>query len=111
MNTALVLGAMLLPVLTGASLPLFRFKARRFREWYVILSVVLTSLLLLAVLLGGTAQSVTLLKLTQDFSISFRTDGLSKVFLGLIAFLWPLATVYAFEYIQHEGMADKFFGS
>lgn len=109
MNTALVLGAMLLPVLTGASLPLFRFKARRFREWYVILSVVLTSLLLLAVLLGGTAQSVTLLKLTQDFSISFRTDGLSKVFLGLIAFLWPLATVYAFEYIQHEGMEDKFF--
>ena len=31
------------------------------------------------------------------------------MFCGLVGFLWPLSSCYAFEYIKHEGMDDKFF--
>ena len=41
---------------------------------------------------------------------SFRLDGLGRVFSGLVAFLWPLATLYAFEYMRHEGGENTFFG-
>ena len=43
-------------------------------------------------------------------SISFKLDGLGRVFGGLVAFLWPLSTLYAFEYMAHEGGENHFFG-
>lgn len=39
----------------------------------------------------------------------FRLDGLGKVFAGLIAFLWPFATLYAFEYMRHGERENTFF--
>ena len=34
---------------------------------------------------------------------------MGRVFLGLMAFLWPLAALYASEYMQHEEREDSFF--
>jgi len=34
---------------------------------------------------------------------------MGKVFLGLMAFLWPLAALYASEYMEHEEREDSFF--
>ena len=46
---------------------------------------------------------------TGDLSISFVVDGLSTVFAGLVAFLWPLATLYSFEYMTKEKNERIFF--
>ncbi|MCI8513886.1 MAG: proton-conducting membrane transporter [Lachnospiraceae bacterium] len=109
MNAGLILIPILLPVAAGACLPLFHFKERKARERYVTAAVLATSLALLFLILNRPEGVITLLPLTEDLSIAFRMDGLSCVFLGLVGFLWPLASCYAFEYIKHEGMDDKFF--
>ena len=42
-------------------------------------------------------------------NISFKIDGMSMIFAGLVSVLWPLATLYAFEYMEHEGHEKIFF--
>ena len=105
----LMLFAVLLPLLAGAVLPLFRFQKRRQREMYVLAAVSATSLLVLALLLQAPMGTLRLFPLTAALDIALRMDGLSAVFAGLVAFLWPLASMYAFEYIKHESGDDRFF--
>ncbi len=106
---ALMCAAVFLPILSGALLPLLRFKKRLYREIYVETFVLATSLIVLALLLRRPEGSVRLFRLTGTLDITLRMDGLAGVFSGLVAFLWPLASLYAFEYIKHEGGDDRFF--
>ena len=48
--------------------------------------------------------------LGADFSITLRVDGMSAVFLAIVAVLWPLTDLYAFEYMQHDHAQNRFFG-
>ncbi len=105
----LMLFAVLLPLLAGAALPLFHFQKRRQREIYVLAAVGATSLLVLALLLHCPLGTLRLFPLTATLTVALHMDGLSAVFTGLVAFLWPLASVYAFEYIKHESGDDRFF--
>ncbi len=38
-------------------------------------------------------------------------DGMSFSFAGLVSILWPLASLYGFEYMQHEERPNTFFSS
>ena len=55
-------------------------------------------------------RSYVLLEFTTRMTIAFKLDGMGKVFAGLIAFLWPFAMLYAFEYMEHEPGENSFFG-
>ncbi len=105
----LMLIAVFLPIAAGAALPLFRFKKRLHRECYVLSFVCATSAIVLALLLRAPVGQLKFVSLTATLHITLRLDGLSGVFSGLVAFLWPLSSIYAFEYIKHEGGDDKFF--
>ncbi len=106
---ALMIVSVLLPILSGAFLPLWRFKKRLHREIYVGSAVVVTSLMVLCLLLRRPEGPLTVFPLTDKLHIVLSFDGLTGIFAGLVAFLWPLSTLYAFEYIKHEGGDDKFF--
>ncbi len=101
--------SLLLPLVGGAITPLFGFKSRKARERYILSVVLLTSLSVLACLLRPDAEPLVLFRLTDTLSCSLKLDGLGRLFAGLVAFLWPLATLYAFEYMAHEGREDSFF--
>lgn len=101
--------SLLLPLVGGAITPLFRFKSRARREIYVFAVVLLTSLSVLYCLLRPSDQPLTLFRLTDTLACTLRFDGLGRLFAGLVAVLWPLATLYAFEYMKHEGREDSFF--
>ncbi len=58
---------------------------------------------------GGTMTVFHVVHFVNDLSISFKIDGMTMVFAGLIAVLWPLATLYAFEYMEHEKYEKTFF--
>jgi len=100
--------ASLTPLLGGLILPYLKIKTRKTRTVYVEAITILTSLLVLRLLFTG-AETVTLIAYSSAFSLSFGLDGMGKVFLGLMAFLWPLAALYASEYMEHEEREDKFF--
>ena len=100
--------AALIPLLGGAVLPLLRLRSRKERTVYVVGITSITSLLALRLLFAGAAD-VTVLSLSDAFRLTFGLDGLGRVFLALIAFLWPLAALYATEYMEHEDREDTFF--
>lgn len=105
----LLLVTIFLPLLGGALLPILRFRSRTARSVYVGLVTLAASALVLVQVLSGGAESVSLLRMTDELSIVFRMDALSCVFCALIAFLWPLAVLYAHEYMAHESREDSFF--
>lgn len=62
-----------------------------------------------AVILFAGDAVCTLVSFTDKLELAFRLDGLSRIFAGMVSVLWIFTTVYAFEYMKHEGMEKKFF--
>ncbi|MDO5408919.1 MAG: proton-conducting transporter membrane subunit [Lachnospiraceae bacterium] len=67
--------------------------------------------LILAWLIFGKEESgsFVLFRLFGNLEVMFRLDGMGRVFAGLIGFLWPLAVLYAYEYMRHEKRRTVFF--
>ena len=104
----IVLLVIFLPVLTGLLLPILKLN-KTYRNIYVMVVSLLTSILALFVTFKSAFTEYTLLHMNEIFSIAFRIDGLSKVFLLILTVLWPLAVLYATEYMDHEENQDTFF--
>jgi len=100
--------ASLTPLLGGLLLLFLKTNSRRLRTVYVEAVSLLTSLLVLRLLLTNI-EDVTLIAYSRAFTLRFGLDGMGKVFLGLMAFLWPLAALYASEYMEHEERENSFF--
>ena len=98
----LTLVVILLPILGGAIIPFTKFKKKRTMYYFIEALVTINSVLVFFLLFSRPTDSLTVMQFTGDLSISFKVDGLSMVFSGLVAFLWPFATMYAFEYMQQE---------
>lgn len=101
--------AILLPLLGGALLPLFKFKTVKSRGFYVEAIVILTGILCWYMIINRSDNIYNLYTIMDNLTISFRLDGMSCVFLGLVSFLWPLASLYGFEYMTHEERPNSFF--
>lgn len=99
----------LLPIIGGALEAVLPLSDRRRRSIYVGVITAVNSLVLayLIVFCGDIATSDILM--TEKLSFRLRMDGLSRVFSSLIAFLWPLASLYAFSYMEHERHEQRFF--
>ncbi|MBQ3008868.1 MAG: proton-conducting membrane transporter, partial [Oscillospiraceae bacterium] len=76
---------------------------------YAVLSTILVSLTAAVTLVSMSGESVTLFRFNDLLKIGFKIDGLSTVFAAMVSFLWPLAVIYATEYMKHEGKQKKFF--
>ena len=103
-----ILAAIGLPMLGSLLIPAVPFRKRQGMCLYIEALVLLTSAIVALLLAGGKTQVFEVVHFVGDLSISFKIDGMTMVFAGLIAVLWPLATLYAFEYMEHEGH-EKFF--
>ncbi len=99
----------LLPILGGALIPILPFRSRNQTMVFTEGIVIVNSLLAIAVLFDSPAEGFTFFRFTSDLSLSLKVDGLGSVFLALIAVLWPLATLYAVEYMKHEEHEKMFF--
>ena len=104
-----ILAAILLPVLGSMLIPLLPFSGKRAMYLYTETIVLTTSVIVGMLLMGGTTQTFAVVHFVNNLSISFKIDGLTMVFAGLIAVLWPLATLYAFEYMEHAAHVKAFF--
>ena len=104
-----ILAAILLPVLGSLLIPLLPFSQKKHMHLYIEAVVLLTSGIVWLLLLGGTTEIFEVVHFVSDLSISFKIDGMTMVFAGLVAILWPLATPYAFEYMDHAEHVKTFF--
>ncbi len=109
MTKYLPLVTILLPILGSILIPLVRFANRRAKCIYIEALVVLNSILVYLTIFLDDHVVFDVIRFTGDLTISFEMDGLSIVFAGLVAFLWPLATLYSFEYMTKEEHENIFF--
>ena len=99
----LILTVILLPFVGGLLLQLLKFKERKYKQFYIFSYVLLNTLLTYVLLSQGTTNLIRVINFAgEKLDFSFKIDGMSMVFAGLVATLWPLATLYSFPYMEHE---------
>ncbi len=104
-----ILAAVLLPVAGGILTPLIPFQKRTQMMWYLELVILITSVIVWSLLLSGTTEVFHVIYFVEDLSISFKIDGMTMVFAGLVSVLWPFAMLYSFEYMEKEQHEKTFF--
>ncbi len=109
MSEIMLLTVILLPVLTGVLVPAVPFRKRWHMEVFLETLVCVNSLLVWALLSNRPEETFVLANFTGNLSIAFRVDGMAMVFAGLVSFLWPFATLFAFEYMTKEKHEKVFF--
>lgn len=109
MSKIMLFAVILLPILTGVLIPVLPFKKRRYMEVFLETMVIINSILVWCLILNNPEENLVLANFTGNLSISFGVDGMAMIFAGLVSFLWPLATLFAFEYMTKEENEKIFF--
>lgn len=108
MSPYFILVPILLPILAGVLLMTFPIQDGKTRAVAVESVVILNSILVLVLLLNRPAERLYLFSFVEDLPLTLNIDGMATFFGGLVAFLWPLATLYTFEYMRHEERVNTF---
>lgn len=104
-----IIVAILLPIIGGIATALLPFKQKKHMMIFLEIVMLITSGIVWGLLAGGTTEVFHVVRFVQNLSISFKIDGLTMVFAALVSVLWPLATLYAFEYMEHHEHQEVFF--
>ncbi len=107
MNFLLLL-PILIPVIAGLLIPFIKLEEGP-RNIYILAFTFLTSICAVYVMSNYVNTPIYLVSINNIFSIGFNIDNLSKVFIMLLSILWPLTTIYAFEYMKSLKNTDSFF--
>lgn len=110
MNEKFLLLPVLIPAIAALLIPTIKFPDKKTRNIFIECSVILNTITILLLVLYPPANTLTLFRLSERAAFALRLDGLGSVFAVLIALLWPLTTLYAFEYMSHEHRETSFFG-
>ena len=109
MNEFATILPVIFPIIAGVALLPVKFNSRKQREIWVFSITILNTIFALYAIYFADAGVVTLIRFSEKLSLTMHIDGLSKVFATMVSILWVITTVYAFEYMTHEGREDKFF--
>ncbi len=109
MNSWFLVAAVAFPLAAGVVLLLVRpKKAGMPAVWCLGVSVV-TAVLVWMLVLNPPEESVKIINFTKNLRISFRLDGAGRVFAAIVGTLWPLAALYAGEYMEGDARRRSFF--
>lgn len=108
MNNAILLILIFLPAAAGVLLPVLKLRNRTCKL-ALIAAVLTVEALCAAYMLTQETAGLTLFAMTDTLKVSFRMDGVSKVFLSVAAFGFLPVGVYAFRYMEHSEREDSFF--
>lgn len=107
MKAALLLSPVLLPALLAALWRMMRLKGNALRRGFIVSGFLCAFLSALNALLPEAGEIS--LRGTDLITLSFRVDGICKVYLMLLSVLWPGAAVYAAGYLRHDENQGQFF--
>ncbi len=110
MNEYFMLAAILFPIFAGAGQRFFKPVKERHCRILLMAEVLAASALTWALILFCGEERCVLLSLTEDLTLVLRFDRLGRFFAGIIATLWPLTTLYAFEYMKDDPRKAPFYG-
>ena len=109
MNKFWLVFVVVFPMLSGLAVPVIYRKKKEIVNPCLEILVLLNSVVVWLLLFFRPQGGITLFHFAGNLTIAFEMDGLGSIFAGLVAFLWPLATLYSFEYMTKEEHEDIFF--
>ena len=105
--TILLILPVLLPVALGLLWYGLRLKGKML-NLATFLTVLCSAALAAACALVPDAGEISL-RWTDMLTLSMRVDGISRIFLLLVAVVWPCVALYATEYLEHDPKPGRFF--
>ncbi len=109
MSNIFMLAAIGLPIIAGACLPYPARFGERWSKIYISAVTLLASAITWGLILASPEERLTLLSFTDSLTLVLRFDRLGRFFGGIIATLWPMTTLYAFEYMKEDPRKTPFF--
>lgn len=109
MGSYLLAIPILLPIICGSALYFLRFTREVVGKWLITVTVFINSAIIWMLIINCSSDSFTVFELTEKLAIQLRLDGLGRFFAAIIATLWPMTTIYAFEYMRNEERKSTFF--
>ncbi|MBQ9625053.1 MAG: proton-conducting membrane transporter [Clostridia bacterium] len=94
-------------MITGAFLAMFKQKGRNLDYTALGIAVITLGLTLLAVFSGE--PGVDLVHITDLMCLKLRVDDIGRLFAILTSFMWVMAIMFSFEYMDHEGHKTRFY--
>ncbi len=107
MMTLLLLLSILLPIVLALVWRFKRLSGESLNRATLITVSVGAGLAALAALLS--LEGEISLRWTDMLTLSLRVDGVSRIWLLLIAVIWPGVALYATEYLEHDPNPGRFF--
>ena len=109
MSPAFMIPTILLPILGGICLPACRVQDDRMIKRITMLITLAVSVLTWALILFGRDEAFNIVNLAHRLYFILRLAGLGRFFAGIVATLWPLTTLYSFEYLEHDERKRPFY--
>jgi multicomponent Na+:H+ antiporter subunit D len=106
---ALILAALLIPLIGGAGLVLLRENIN-WRDGFMVLASVALLVVIIQLVLqvaDGARPSLTLLTIAPGLGLSFTVEPLGALFAGLASTLWVLNSIYAIGYMRGNKEKDQ----
>ena len=106
-NTYLTLLPILFPILAGFAL----FSRPIFEDTHIYVGVMtfISAGITFTSAFMTSEELIVLWRLTPALSIAFKMDYPARAFACLVSFIWPLVTLYAFEYLRRRPPVDRFY--
>ena len=109
LNPEALLIPVLLPFLGGWILLCLPELSERKRNIFLEIFACFTSVIVFIMLYIIRGRGDAVYSFTKGFSIAFLIDGPAMLFAGMIAFMWPLALLYSFEYMRGNPRQNQFY--
>lgn len=109
MNSLFLIVPIFFPIIMGALSFIIPAEKIKQRNAFVMFTILCSSVSVWALALNTPQGSLTLLNFTDNLSFALKLDGAGKIFSCLSATLWPLTTLYAFEYMSHGKSLPVFY--
>ncbi len=103
-----ILVPIILPIITGIYMLFRPFKNAKTRNIFVEIMVLINTAITLILLIIQPEGTLELFSLGDKLPMTLRIDGMASFFGAIVACLWPLATLYTFEYMEHEERVNTF---
>ncbi len=109
LNPLFLLLPVLLPVAGGLMIVIKPFEEEKTRNIFSQSVVLLTTILVFISIGFVKRDPVAVYSFTRGFAIEFRMDGPAVLFAGMVAVMWPLVMLYAFDYMKGTIHPNVFF--
>ena len=104
-----ILLPVIMPIVFGILLLLFPVKNDRARNIINFIFVLINTAFSFMTFLYWKEESISVVRLFGDFTISFRIDRAACIFGVIVSGLWPFASLYAYGYMAHQERKNTFF--